>query len=72
MEKNSMMNEHFCIGSVSRVVVSFVFMNSFFLLEIPFFCHHDSFFWLYKVGSSGDDEAADDYNYHDDNCATIF
>ena len=35
--KNSLMNEHFCIGSVSRVVVSFVFMNSFFWLEIPFF-----------------------------------
>ena len=53
MEKNSMRNEHFCIGSVLRVVVSFVFMNSFFLLEIPFLGHHDSFFWSHKVDSSG-------------------
>ena len=26
--------------------------DSPFLLEIPFFCHYDSFFWLHKVGSS--------------------
>ena len=30
MDKNSMRNEHFCIGSVLPVVVSFVFKNSFF------------------------------------------
>ena len=44
--------KRFCIGSVSRVVVSFVFMNSFFWLEITLFCHHDSIFWSHKVGSS--------------------
>ena len=60
------MNEHFCIGSVSRVVVSFVFMNSFFWLEIPFFCHHDSFFWSHKVGSSGNDDDDNDHDHDED------
>ena len=41
-----MRNEHFCIGSVSRVVVSIDLMNSFF------FCYYGSFFGSHKVGSS--------------------
>ena len=39
------MDINFCIGSVSRVIVSFVLMNSLFLLEIPFVCLHGSFLW---------------------------
>ena len=54
--RNSMINEHFYIGSVSRVVESFVFMNSFFFAWNSFFCHHDSFFWSHKVGSSTYDD----------------
>lgn len=47
-----MRNRHFCIGSVSHVVVSFVIMKAFCLLEIPFCFHHGSILGLHKVGSS--------------------
>ena len=63
-----MRNGHFCIGSVSRMVVSFVLMNSLFLLQIPFFLpswflflvvqawqlcwYHSQFHWNYEINLS--------------------